>query len=136
MSASNSLQTLIYDLLVADTAVHAICADRIYDRPDTSVTAPFISFGASDYSPDDHDCIDGRIETQQIDIWSEALDGKRECKALADAVKAALHDAVGSLAVGALVTMRVVLVRVFDDPDGRTTHGVIQIEAVVEEATD
>ena len=136
MSVSNSLQTLIYDLLVADAAVHALCSDRIYDRPDTTVQAPYITFGASDYVPDDHECIDGRIETQQLDIWSEALDGKRECKAIVDAVKAALHDAVGSLAVGALVTMRVGLVRVFDDPDGRTTHGVMRIEAVIEEATD
>lgn len=136
MSTSNALQKLIFDLLVASGPVGALVGDRIYDRPSISVTAPFITFGPSDSIPDDHECIDGRIENVQLDVWSEAQDGKRECKAIVDAVKAALHDAVGSLTVGALVTMRVTLVRVMDDPDGRTTHGIVQVEAVIEEEAD
>jgi Protein of unknown function (DUF3168) len=133
MSISNALQKLVYDLLVADAGVGALVGGRIYDRPSATVAAPYVSFGPSDYVPDDEECINGRIEALQIDAWSEAQDGKREGKAICDAIKAALHDAVGSLSVGALVTMRVVLVRVFDDADGRTTHGVVQIEAVIEE---
>ena len=136
MSTSNALQKLIYDQLVASGPVGALVGDRIYDRPSATVAPPYITFGASDSVPDDHECIDGRLETLQLDVWSEAQDGKRECKAIVDAVKRALHDAVGNLDVGALVTMRVTLVRVFDDPDGRTTHGIVQVEAVIEEATD
>ncbi len=136
MSVSNALQKLIFDLLVADADVGALVGDRIYDRPAATVAAPYVTFGPSDYVPDDHECIDGRIETVQLDIWSEAQDGKREAKAIVDAIRSCLHDGVGSLTVGALVTMRVTLARVFDDPDGRTTHGVVQIEAVIEEETD
>lgn len=136
MSTSNALQKLIYDRLILNLPVRNLVWERIYDRPSMAVSAPYITFGPSDYVPDDHECIDGRIETIQLDIWSEAQDGKREGKAIVDAVRACLHDAVGNLEVGALVTMRVALARIFDDPDGRTTHGVIQIEAVIEEETD
>ncbi len=133
MSISNALQALIYERLVADAGVGALVGDRIYDRPSATVTSPYITFGPSDYVPDDDECIDGRVETVQLDIWSEAQDGKREAKAVVDAVKVSLHDAVGDLDNGALSTMRVVLVRVFDDPDGRTTHGIVQIECLIEE---
>lgn len=135
MSTSNALQTLIFNLLVGDAGVGALVGDKIYDRPSATVTAPYVTFGASDYVPDDHECIDGRVETIQLDVWSEAQDGKREAKAIVDAIRNCLHDATGNLTVGALVTMRVALARVFDDPDGRTTHGVIQIEAEIEEET-
>lgn len=136
MSTSNSLQKLIFDLLVADAGVGALVGDKIYDDPSSTIAAPYITFGASDFAPDDHECIDGRVETVQLDVWSEAQDGKRECKAIVDAVRSCLHDATGDLEVGALVTMRVALARVFKDPDGRTTHGVIQIEAEIEEEAD
>lgn len=134
MSISNALQVLIYERLVADVTVGALVGDRIYDRPPATVPVPYITFGPSDYVPDDDECIDGRIETVQLDVWSEAQDGKRECKAIVDAVKAALHDAEADLDSGALNTMRVVLVRVFDDPDGRTTHGIVQVECMIDEA--
>ncbi len=136
MSTSNALQKLIFDLLVASGPVGALVGDKIYDRPGATVPAPYITFGPSDYVPDDDECIDGRIETVQLDVWSEAQDGKRECKAIVDAIRVVLHDAVGNLDVGALVTMRVTLSRVFDDPDGRTTHGIVQVESVIEEETD
>jgi hypothetical protein len=133
MSASNALQKLIFDLLVADAGIGALVGDKIYDRPSAAVSAPYITFGPSDFVPDDHECIDGRIETVQLDVWSEAQDGKREAKAIVDAIRKCLHDAAGDLDAGALVSMRVGLARVFDDPDGRTTHGVVQIEAEIEE---
>lgn len=133
MSISNALQVFLYERLVADVAVGALVGDRIYDRPAATASVPYITFGPSDYVPDDDECIDGRIETVQLDVWSEAQDGKRECKAIVDAVKASLHDVDAELSSGALNTMRVVLVRVFDDPDGRTTHGVIQVECLLDE---
>lgn len=133
MSISNALQAFIYQRLVDDAAVHALAGDRIYDRPPATVGAPYITFGPSDSVVDDDECIDARVETVQLDVWSEAQDGKRECKAIVDAVKASLHDAEGNLSTGALSTMRVVLTRVFDDPDGRTTHGVLQVECLIDE---
>lgn len=133
MSVSVSLQDLILAKLLGDPAVTAIVDDRIVDGPDESTAFPYISFGPTDFIPDDADCIKGREETVQLDCWTRDQGRKWPCKALVDAVKTALHDADGELAVGALVLMRVTLTRVFDDPDGLTTHGVVEVTATIEE---
>lgn len=131
MSLSNAIQRAIFERLVASPAVAAIVAGRVYDAPPSTVQAPYITFGPSDVVFDDMACISGRIETVQIDCWSEAQDGKREVKALSDAVAAALHDYEATLTVGRLVLMEVVAVRVMDDPSG-AHHGVITVECTAE----
>lgn len=133
MSVSNALQTLIYQRLMAYPALVALIGGRVYDGPRATALAPYVTFGASDYVEDDVDCIIGRVETIQIDVWSIADDGKRECKSITDAVKNALHLYAAEPTEGALVQMRVVLVRVMDDPDMITKHGVVQVEMMVEE---
>jgi hypothetical protein len=134
MSVSNALQTLIFQRLTGASAVTALVGQRVYDHPPKDAVFPYLSFGASDSVPDDADCITGRIETLQIDIWSRAQDGKREAKAITDAVKTALHRWTGNLSVGALSMMEVTLSRVIDDPDGITSHGILQVECHVEDA--
>ena len=52
----------------------------------------------------------------------------------AQAMKRALHRFVAEPEDGALVAMEVVLVRVVDDPNGVTIHGIMQVEAVMEAA--
>lgn len=133
MSASNEVQALIYQRLVADTGVHGLVADRVYDRPPETRVFPYVSFGPSDLVEDDAQCIIGRIETIQIDCWSRYQGGFREVKTLADAVKNALHHYAGEMGVNALVEMQVVAMRFFRDPDGLTSHGVVTVQAVVEE---
>lgn len=135
MSVSVSFQDLVLALLGSDTAVTSIVGDRIVDGNSDDLAYPNITFGPSDYTPDDADCINGREETLQIDCWTRQDGKKWPCRQLVDAVKAALHDAEGDLSAGALVQMRVVLVRVLDDPDGITTHGVVQVTGLIEEVT-
>lgn len=134
MSASNDLQKLIYDRLVADAGVHDIIADRVYDNPVGKDSFPFVSFGPSDVVEDDADCITGRIETIQLDCWSRYQGGFKEVKDLTDAVKKALHHYEGELTTNALVEMTVEAIRHFRDPDGITSHGVVTVQAIVEEA--
>lgn len=134
MSASNELQALIYQRLVTDAGVHAVVGDRIYDNPIGKDDFPYVSFGPSDAVEDDADCITGRVETIQIDCWSRYQGGFKEVKALADAVKKALHRYSGTLTVNALVEMTVQTIRCFRDPDGITSHGVVTVQAIVEEA--
>lgn len=134
MSVSNALQRMIYQRLTTAAPVYALTAGRVYDHPPADVTFPYISFGASDIVPDDAECITGRIETLQIDIWSRAKDGKREVKAVTDAVKAALHRFEGEMDEGALSMMEAILVRVIDDPDGITSHGIVQMECHIEDS--
>lgn len=133
MSVSNALQKLVFDRLLATPAVTGLIGQRVFDHPPADAAFPYVSFGASDYQPDDMECISGRIETLQVDIWSRAQDGKREAKMITDAVKTSLHLYPGEPEVGALVLMRVDMVRMMDDPDGITSHGIVQIEAHLEE---
>lgn len=134
MSASAELQKLIYDRLVANSAVHALIADRIHDRVPKDSAFPYLSFGPSDLVEDDAECITGRVETIQIDCWSRYQGGFKEVKDVADAVKGALHHYEGEMTVNALVEMRVIAMRFFRDPDGLTSHGVLTVECTVEEA--
>lgn len=133
MSVSVSFQDLVLAKLLASAEVAAIVGDRIVDGNDDDLGFPNITFGPSDFTPDDVDCIRGREETLQIDCWTRDGGKKWPCRKLVDAVKGVLHDAEGELGAGALVLMRVDLVRVFADPDGITTHGVVQVTGVIEE---
>lgn len=133
MSESNALQKLIFERLSSFAAVTAIVGTRIADAPPSTLAQPSITFGPSDAVPEDFTCFSGRVETIQIDCWSEAQDGKREAKALTDAVYKALHLYSSEPASGALVLMRVVLMRVLDDPGGGT-HGIVQVECEMEDA--
>ena len=133
MSVSVELQNFIVATLRGDVSVGDICGDRVYDNIPSNEVFPYISFGPSDFISDDADCIDGRQETVQLDIWSQKQGSLVEAKNLTDAVKSALHDAEGDLGVNALVGLRVPSARVVRDPDGKTARGIISVEALVEE---
>lgn len=133
-SPSNELQTAIYDLLRLDTAVAAMVGTRIYDRvPAASDVPPYITFGPSDELEDDAECITSSAHSLQIDVWSEKQGGFKECKEITHAVKVALHEVAVDLPTHALVEMRVTQRRHLRDRDGITSHGVVTIEAMIEE---
>ncbi len=134
MSVSAELQKAIYDALVADAGVGALIGDRIYDGPPSDRTYPCVTFGPSDSSPDDMECVNARTETVQLDVWSRDQGRMRPCKEIMDAVRDALHFANLSLTVNALVLIRVDGMRLFMDADGVTAHGVITVQADVEQA--
>lgn len=129
---SDELQVAIYQALSASAAVTDIVGTRIVDgRPSEY---PAVTFGPSDYTEADEECIDGREETVQLDCWVQDDAGRMwPAKVLADHVRDALHDAELSLDTHALVFVRVNSVRVMMDPDGVTGHGVVTVTASVEE---
>lgn len=134
MSSSAELQKLYVDTLKDVGALTAIAHD-VYDRvpadPYGSKTA-YISIGADDSTEDDAEGISGVEVTTQIDVWSKAP-GKIECKQLTDLVRRLLHRRSLKLSENALCDTWVTLTRVFPDPDGLTTHGVVQVTAMIEE---
>jgi hypothetical protein len=133
MSVSVAFQDMVLSLLAASAEVTAMVGNRIVDGNAANLAYPNITLGPSDYFSDDASCAPSREETLQIDCWTRDGGKKWPCRKLVDAVKDALHDKEGVMAVGALVLMRVDLVRVFGDPDGITAHGVVQVTAVIEE---
>ena len=133
MSASAELQKLVRTLLITDATIAGMIDDRVFDDRPEVVTYPFITFGPSDVVDDGADCIASGEHTLQLDIWSRAS-GHVEAKRIVDAVKKCLHEREASLEENALVGMFVDFRRVFDDPDGKTKHGVVTLRAMVEEA--
>ncbi|WP_372570365.1 DUF3168 domain-containing protein [Ruegeria jejuensis] len=134
MSVSAELQKAIYDTLIADAAVSALIDDRVYDGRPKASNFPCITFGPSDTRADDMECIDGRFETIQLDVWSRDQGKMRRCKEIMDAARNALHFADLSLTVNALVLIRVESMRIFMEGGGLTAHGVITVEADLEQA--
>lgn len=134
MSASIELQTLIYDALKADAGVSALVSDRIYDGRPKDGGYPCLTFGPADVVLENLEGVKASTETVQLDVWSQDGGRLRPCKEIVSAVKSALHLADLSLAVNALVQIRINSMRVFQDRDGITAHGVITVEADLEEA--
>jgi Protein of unknown function (DUF3168) len=133
MSVSAALQKLVLDTLTADLGVAYVVGDRIYDRARPNATFPFISFGPTSVVLVQDDCLEGRTETLQIDIWSTDQAGMLQAKQICDLVIKALNGLEAELEDGYATDIRVVLSQVITDPDGITSHGVIQIEALIDE---
>ena len=131
---SLELQDLLLTTLKADLGVMALI-DGIYDNVPTTAFGTkkaYISFGPHDVIDNGSDCIESGEHTFQLDCWSRTV-GQVACKNIVDAVKVALHERDLTLTNNALVEIRVTMRRVFRDPDGQTSHGVVMVSAIVEE---
>lgn len=128
MGISSDLQRVIVARL--KSAVPAV-GGRVYDGPREDASMPYISIGASYWNPDSAECITARRETVQIDIWASVRPDMSACKDLTDAVSEALDGWADTDAL-TMHGLAVTLVRVMRDPDGVTAHGVVQVEAMVE----
>lgn len=129
------------DALKADATVSGYVVARIYDRPPQDqkglpkLVYPYITFGPSDATPVDADCITAEEITQQIDVWAQGeneLFSSAQCRKIADAVKRRLHGAELVLTENALASLQLTLKTTLREPDGFTSHGVLQFTATVE----
>ena len=128
MGISSDLQRVVVSRLKA--AVPSV-AGRVYDGPSETAQMPFISIGPSYFTPDDAECIRGRSETLQIDVWGASKPNRAAVKDAVDQVYDALHG-WGDTAALTMSPLRVSLVRVMDDVQQDIIHGVVQVEAMVE----
>lgn len=125
------LQGEIVKKLKADPAVTALVGARIYDAVPSNAAFPYVSYGPSDLVTDDAECIKAFSGFHQLDAWSRGT-GYPEVKKIAEAVRRALHDASLALPSNALVFLEHRSTRYVRDPDGLTSHAVIQLETVIE----
>ena len=128
MGISSDLQRMVVSRLKA--AVPSV-AGRVYDGPSETAQMPFISIGPSYFTPDDAECIPGRNETLQVDIWGSSKPNRAAVKDAVDQVYDALHGWEDTAAL-TMSPLRVSLVRVMADPQQGIIHGVVQVEAMVE----
>ncbi|MFC3163060.1 DUF3168 domain-containing protein [Ciceribacter thiooxidans] len=135
MSVGQELWDAVRGAMLADAAVMAL-VNAVYDKvPDSpwGDKNAYISRGPFYGIPDDAECIDGQEITVQLDIWSRRPD-RWSMDDMIAAVRAVLHEQDFDLGTSALVSLRVSLWRIIDDPDPLTVHGVVQLDALVEAA--
>ncbi len=133
MSVIAALQKFVVATLKADAGVATLVGSRVYDRPRAGVDMPFVSIGPSDELPSDASCLAMIDASLQLDVWSGAQGGAVEARKICSAIKAVLHEVDGDLEAGKLLEIRVRQTRVFDDQNPGVTHGVVTIEALLEE---
>jgi hypothetical protein len=104
--SANQLQKAVVDRLAASPDLLAIIgAGRIFDRLITRAEPPYLVLGeitSSDFSTGDEAASEHRFE---IEAWTRQ-NGRRQAVELADAVRAALHDAGMVLEGAALINLR------------------------------
>ncbi len=136
MSASAEFQKLIIDTLKADAGVAALVGAHIYDEPPTSRQSLYVAIGPNDYRPDEIDGITAREETMQIDVFNREGQKLVNTRRTVDACVSALLAATLTLpAPYALAEFHIELVRVFREPDGTGSRGVVQVTALIETQT-
>ena len=102
----------------------------VYDRATESAVYPYATLGASYWTDVSVECIEAREITLQIDLW-HSQSNKGVAEDLTDDIATALRGWADTDAL-TMHPLRVSLVRVMDDPDGVSVHGVIQVEAMIE----
>lgn len=139
---SAELQGAIYQALIADAGVMALVSG-VYDRvqrdantgnPINSVWGDelgYISLGPENTIYEDYECL--RVESiqMQLDIWSRQV-GRIHCKNILHEVKRVLRG-VEISGEHALILSVPDFGQVLQDPDGLTTHGVIQVQCDIED---
>ncbi|GGD30745.1 DUF3168 domain-containing protein [Aureimonas glaciei] len=124
---SLALQSAIVALLKGND----IAGDRIYVLPNAASTFPYVSMGPADATEDDAECIDGVEATQQIDVWSRS-GSNAEAMLIAGQIRRLIHRQDIPITAATIAEIEVRSVRLFRDPDGKTTHVVIEVRAIIE----
>jgi hypothetical protein len=145
-SPAVELQGLVYETLTGDAAMMALIYD-VYDfvpepRPDLSgeqdrpwgTMQGYISFGPLDVVNDDSECIMAGVYTFQLDVWSRQRNSMH-CRRIMDRVRMLFDQQRFDLPTNALAGTTIEHWRQYRDPDGHTSHGVISLQATIEDGS-
>ncbi|MCJ8051673.1 DUF3168 domain-containing protein [Shinella curvata] len=133
MSPEYELQAAIVTLLKADASLMNL-VNGVYDQPPTTAWATpkegYVTIGEAQFIRDDATCLEGGDVYLTLHTWSRKV-GFPAVKEIAFAVSESLHMAPLVLASWRLVSIMHRQTRVFRDPDGLTSHAVIEFAASV-----
>lgn len=127
MRAGRTLRQIV----IARIADQVPALTAVVDRATEGTAYPFASMGTSDWIDASSECIKARDVSLQVDIWG-SQSSKGALEDLTDDVAAAL-DGFADTDRLTMHPIRVAQVLTMDDPDGMTVHGVVRVEAMVEE---
>ena len=123
------LQKAIVDALKASPAV---AGGNVYDRVPSSDPYPRLTVGDEQTIDNGNTCSDGWEIYTDVHVWSRAV-GRVEAKQIM-AVAVPRLLAIASLTGFRILATELDAHRIFTEPDGLTTHGVITIRFVIDPA--
>ena len=106
-------------------------SNRVYDRVPEAATFPYLQIGPATAVPFDAVGLRGQETAITVHAWSRKP-GSVECAQLLAAMNAALHWYQLPLDAGGTVLCRVVNRRDMADPDGITTHGMLDLTIITD----
>lgn len=133
---SVAIQKAIFDAITDTGGPGSLVAGRVYDAVPRSDEPgyPRIVFGQFQVLDDFAGCVDGAEVNIDLHVWSAAV-GSIEAKTICAALVDALNDVDLDLSPShRLIEIVHSSTRVFTDPDGITTHGVVSFRALTEAA--
>ncbi len=133
MSASWALQQAIYAELVVNSGVMAVLGDppRVYDAVPRDAAFPYAAIGDGSESDWSTATESGSEHTLAIHVWSRA-GGHKECKEIAEAIRAAIDGAALSVTGQALIDILYLDTDYARAADGETFRASLRFRAVTE----
>lgn len=127
---SLEMQAAIVAALKQGGALPTEVGDRVFDKVPAGAAFPYVSLGPLQVLPDKAGCIDGAELFQQIDVWSREA-GYPEVKKIAAAIVVKLDDQPLSVVGHDVVVFEHSDTRYLRDPDGLTSHAVINFRSLI-----
>lgn len=109
----------------------AVPASNIFDSGNERDVFPSIVLGEAQTVADDNSCADAAIVYTTLHIWSRQT-GTAEAKIIAGAIRRVLRKGIEETRDGFQIRTLYKSDRFFHDSDGKTVHGVVNIESEVE----
>jgi hypothetical protein len=133
---ARALWRATFDAVSADAGVQAALGapPRIFDHVPDDTAFPYLTIGDGATLEAGTDTGQGSFHRLALHVWSRAR-GRSECRAIMDAVIAALHETALAPAGRVLTYLRFEGSDTLRDPDGRTYHGIVRFIARSEPST-
>lgn len=106
---------------------------RVYDRVPLKEEFPYVTIGDEQVVDDGNTCDNGWEVFSDVHVWSRANSGFQEAKLLLAAIVPAVVG-IASIDGHDLISVEVENTRIFRDPDGLTSHGVISVKFIINPA--
>lgn len=135
MSADLALAAAIHAAVASDEVVQAWLGDpaRVYDAPPQDAVFPYLTLGRVESRAADASGADALEHAVTLHVWSR-YGGRAEALEIIGALRSALHNASLAIEARRLVFVLVTFTDIFRSGDGRTTHGVVRLRAITEQA--
>jgi len=135
VSADLALAAAIHAAVTGNDAVQQLLGDpaRVYDEPPQDAIFPYATLGRIESRTADASGADALEHAVTLHVWSR-YGGRAETLEAIGALRAALHNEPLDVEGRRLVWLLVTFTDVFRSGDARTTHGVLRLRAITEQA--